>query len=227
MVEKEKAQYEGQHTRLLILGVGLCILAAVPLFVAAAVVEDGMLLIAAVDLLLLLVAAGVFLLVKDLHPLRGLPTPPGGGGLPPGQEAGGPAQRGGEHHLLVRRHRRLPGLELPLRGLAHHLGGLAGGRGVLGGDRRHPLPGAAVPFQVLTPVRPLNANTPPAGPVGCSYVIRACSLLSPLCLGRVLPFLHCLKQVYSNRCVTIGAYLLSCGILIMHNSPLPLPSRFH
>ena len=61
MVEKEKAQYEGQHTRLLILGVGLCILAAVPLFVAAAVVEDGMLLIAAVDLLLLLVAAGVFL----------------------------------------------------------------------------------------------------------------------------------------------------------------------
>lgn len=64
MVEKEKAQYEGQHTRLLILGVGLCILAAVPLFVAAAVVEDGMLLIAAVDLLLLLVAAGVFLLVK-------------------------------------------------------------------------------------------------------------------------------------------------------------------
>ena len=32
--------------------------------VAAAVVEDGMLLIAAVDLLLLLVAAGVFLLVK-------------------------------------------------------------------------------------------------------------------------------------------------------------------
>ena len=64
MVEKEKALYEGQHTRLLILGVGLCILAAVPLFVAAAVVEDGMLLIAAVDLLLLLVAAGVFLLVK-------------------------------------------------------------------------------------------------------------------------------------------------------------------
>ena len=115
---------------------------------------------------------------QDLHPLRGLPTPPGGGGLPPGQEAGGPAQRGGEHHLLVRRHRRLPGLELPLRGLAHHLGGLAGSRGVLGGDRRHPLPGAAVPFQVLTPVRPLNANTPPAQPGGCSHAIRA-SFLRP------------------------------------------------
>ena len=62
MVEKEKALYEGQHTRLLILGVGLCILAAVPLFVAAAVVEDGMLLIAAVDLLLLLVAKVLLLL---------------------------------------------------------------------------------------------------------------------------------------------------------------------
>ena len=42
----------------------LCILSVVPLMLAAAVAEDGMILIAAVDLLLLLVAAGVYLLVK-------------------------------------------------------------------------------------------------------------------------------------------------------------------
>ncbi len=84
MVEKEKALYEGQHTRLLILGVGLCILAAVPLFVAAAVVEDGMLLIAAVDLLPAAGGGRGLSPGQDLHPLRGLPTPPGGGGTTAG-----------------------------------------------------------------------------------------------------------------------------------------------
>lgn len=64
VVEKAKAQYEGRHTLLLVAGVALCILSVVPLMLAAAVAEDGMILIAAVDLLLLLVAAGVYLLVK-------------------------------------------------------------------------------------------------------------------------------------------------------------------
>ena len=42
MVEKQKSKYEGTHGRLLVLGVVLCILSAIPLMVLGAIDEDGM-----------------------------------------------------------------------------------------------------------------------------------------------------------------------------------------
>lgn len=64
MVEKQKIKYEGTHGRLLVLGVVLCILSAVPLMVLGAADEDGMAAVIGVDICLIFVAVGVFMIVK-------------------------------------------------------------------------------------------------------------------------------------------------------------------
>ncbi len=63
-VEKQKSKYEGTHSMELVIGVALCIVSAVPLFVAGALDGDGMLPIIGFDMCLILAACGVFILVK-------------------------------------------------------------------------------------------------------------------------------------------------------------------
>ncbi len=64
IVKKLKEKYEPSHNMALIVGVALCIVSIIPLFIAAALDEEGMLPIIGLDLCLILVALGVFLLVK-------------------------------------------------------------------------------------------------------------------------------------------------------------------
>lgn len=64
LVEKRKKGYEPSHGISLVIGVGLCILSAVPLFVLGALDENGMLAIYGVVLCLIIVSAGVFFLVR-------------------------------------------------------------------------------------------------------------------------------------------------------------------
>lgn len=64
VVEKRKKGYEPSHGISLVIGVGLCILSAIPLFVLGALDENGMLAIYGVVLCLMIVSAGVFFLVR-------------------------------------------------------------------------------------------------------------------------------------------------------------------
>ena len=64
MVKKQKAQYEATHNMTLVVGVALCIVSIIPLFIGGALDEEGMLPVLGLDLCLILVALGVFLLVK-------------------------------------------------------------------------------------------------------------------------------------------------------------------
>lgn len=64
VVEKRKKGYEPSHGISLVIGVGLCILSAIPLFVLGALDENGMLAIYGVVFCLMIVSAGVFFLVR-------------------------------------------------------------------------------------------------------------------------------------------------------------------
>ena len=66
IVEKKKEQYEDTFKFSIALGIGLCIMSAVPLLITEAFIEKEHMIAIAVDLLLLLVAAGVFLIVKSV-----------------------------------------------------------------------------------------------------------------------------------------------------------------
>ena len=58
MVRQRQREYKDTHTRLVTVGVVLCVLAAVPLFAAMCISGSGLLYIAAVCALLVLVAIG-------------------------------------------------------------------------------------------------------------------------------------------------------------------------
>ena len=64
VVEKRKKGYEPSHGISLVIGVGLCILSAIPVFVLGVLDEDGMLAICGVIFCLTIVSAGVFFLVR-------------------------------------------------------------------------------------------------------------------------------------------------------------------
>ena len=64
VVEKRKKGYEPSHGVFLVIGVGLCILSAIPLFVLGALDENGMLAIYGVIFCLMIVSAGVFFLIR-------------------------------------------------------------------------------------------------------------------------------------------------------------------
>ena len=65
IVEKRKEEYESAHTLSLMIGVVLCILAAIPIVIAVAL-EKEQLAIFAVGACLILVAIGAFLIVKSV-----------------------------------------------------------------------------------------------------------------------------------------------------------------
>ena len=64
MVRQRQQEYKETHTRLVTVGVVLCVLAAVPLFAAMCVNGSGLLYVGAVCALLILVAAGCLALVS-------------------------------------------------------------------------------------------------------------------------------------------------------------------
>ncbi len=64
IVETKRENYADTYKWSIALGIGLCVLSVVPLFLAIAFTEKDMVLVAMVCLLLLLVASGVFLLVR-------------------------------------------------------------------------------------------------------------------------------------------------------------------
>lgn len=64
VVEKRKKGYEPSHGISLVIGVGLCILSAIPVFVLGVLDEDGMLAICGIIFCLVIVSAGVFFLVR-------------------------------------------------------------------------------------------------------------------------------------------------------------------
>src|SRR5699024_3866861 len=64
VVEKRKKGYEPSHGISLVIGVVLCILSAVPVFVLGVLDEEGMLAIFGVIFCLVIVSAGVFFLVR-------------------------------------------------------------------------------------------------------------------------------------------------------------------
>jgi len=66
IVETKKENYANTHKWSVTLGVGLCILSVVPLFLAIGFTENDMILVAMICILLLLVASGVFLLVRAM-----------------------------------------------------------------------------------------------------------------------------------------------------------------
>ena len=66
IVEKKKEDYSGTYKVSVALGVGLCILSVVPLFVAVAFTEEDHVMVTMVGLLLTLVAIGVFMIVRSL-----------------------------------------------------------------------------------------------------------------------------------------------------------------
>ncbi|MBP5304118.1 MAG: helix-turn-helix transcriptional regulator [Clostridia bacterium] len=68
MVKERREAYEGTHTRLLIMGIGLCIVSAIPLFVSMMMgymqqKQDSLFTLCGVSLLLVLVAIGVKMIV--------------------------------------------------------------------------------------------------------------------------------------------------------------------
>ena len=65
-VEKKKEQYEDAFKFSIALGVGLCIMSSVPLWITCAFTEKEYMIAIAVDILLIFVAAGVFLIVKSV-----------------------------------------------------------------------------------------------------------------------------------------------------------------
>ena len=65
ILQKQKAAYEPTHAISLVVGIALCILSVIPLFVAASLSEDGMAVIVGLLLLFVLVAVGVFFLVRS------------------------------------------------------------------------------------------------------------------------------------------------------------------
>ena len=64
VVEKRKKGYEPSHGISLVIGVGLCILSAIPVFVLGVLDEDGMLTICGIIFCLVIISAGVFFLVR-------------------------------------------------------------------------------------------------------------------------------------------------------------------
>ena len=62
VIEKRKKGYEPSHGISLVIGVGLCILSAIPVLVLGVLDEDGMLAIYGVIFCLVIVSAGVFFL---------------------------------------------------------------------------------------------------------------------------------------------------------------------
>lgn len=64
VVEKRKKGYESAHGISLVIGVGLCILSAIPVFVLGVLDEDGMLAIYGIIFCLIIISAGVFFLVR-------------------------------------------------------------------------------------------------------------------------------------------------------------------
>ncbi len=64
IVETKKENFAETYKRSIALGVGLCILSVVPLFLAIAFTEEDLVLTAMICILLLLVASGVLLLVR-------------------------------------------------------------------------------------------------------------------------------------------------------------------
>lgn len=64
IVETKKENFANTYKTSIALGVGLCVLSAVPLFLAIAFTENDFVLVAMVCILLILVASGVFLLVR-------------------------------------------------------------------------------------------------------------------------------------------------------------------
>ena len=66
IVEKKKEDYSGTYKVSVALGVGLCILSVVPLFVTMAFTEADHVMVTMVGLLLTLVAIGVFMIVRSL-----------------------------------------------------------------------------------------------------------------------------------------------------------------
>lgn len=147
MVRQRQREYKDTHTRLVTVGVVLCVLAAVPLF-AAMCINDGsdLLYIAAVCALLVLVAIGCLALVTA-GVYQGAMEPAAGGGRlhPPPEKA--PQADGHRHHdLLAHRHGGVPAVHLrsprqrPTPVQLDHLGG--GGRAVCRryGHRSHHQP---------------------------------------------------------------------------------------
>jgi len=66
IVEKKKEDYSGTYKVSIALGVGLCIMSVVPLFVAVAFTEAAHVMVTMVGLLLTLVAIGVFMIIKSV-----------------------------------------------------------------------------------------------------------------------------------------------------------------
>lgn len=66
IVEKKKENYADAHKVSVALGVGLCIMSVVPLFVALAFTEADHVMVTMVGLLLTLVAGGVFMIVRTV-----------------------------------------------------------------------------------------------------------------------------------------------------------------
>ena len=64
IVEKRKKKYETTHGMFLVLGVALCILSIIPIFVGAMLDEEGMAPVMGLEFCLALVALGVYLLVR-------------------------------------------------------------------------------------------------------------------------------------------------------------------
>ena len=72
MVRERQSRYQPTHTRLLVTGVCLCILSAIPLLVVSTVTEDASLIIATVALLLLVAGIGVALIISTSIPWGGM-----------------------------------------------------------------------------------------------------------------------------------------------------------
>lgn len=64
LVRGLREEYRGTHTTYTVIGVMLCIMSCIPLFLSMAFMESEMLMIFAVCLLLMFISAGTFLLVK-------------------------------------------------------------------------------------------------------------------------------------------------------------------
>jgi transcriptional regulator with XRE-family HTH domain len=64
MVRERQSRYQPVHTRLMVTGVCICIISAIPLLVAATVTEDAFLIVATVALLLFVAGIGVVFIIS-------------------------------------------------------------------------------------------------------------------------------------------------------------------
>ena len=64
LVRERKAQYAPMHTRRLAIGIMLCVLSPLPLFLMMAIGKDDPRMVSAVGALLVIVAVGVYLIVR-------------------------------------------------------------------------------------------------------------------------------------------------------------------